>query len=229
MDVSLPLHPHQIWHPHQKGYLQHSPKQKKGERGEEEKKEEEHHWIQIQRFGWDSSEIENGPSHPKVCCGSWLPASHTFNLKALRIILRDLQRSPITQQGWLSSQLCISISWSRRRIWRIVGKSLVSLLLPIAVVQSLSCIWLFVAPLTAACQASLSFTFSQNLLRLMSIESVVPSNHLILCRPLLLLSSIFPSSRVFFQWVGASHHMAKVLELQLQHQSFQRIFRIDFL
>ena len=50
---------------------------------------------------------------------------------------------------------------------------------------------------TAACQASLSFTISQSLLKLMSIESVIPSNHLILCHPLLLLPSIFPSIRVF--------------------------------
>ena len=52
-------------------------------------------------------------------------------------------------------------------------------------------------PWTAACQASLSITNSQNLLRLMSIESVMPSNHLILCRPLLLLPSLFLSSGVF--------------------------------
>ena len=64
-------------------------------------------------------------------------------------------------------------------------------------VQALSRIWLC-NPMTAACQASLSFTSSWNLLRLMSIELVMPSNHLILCRPLLLLSSVFPSIRVFF-------------------------------
>ena len=52
-------------------------------------------------------------------------------------------------------------------------------------------------PQTAASQASLSFTISQSLLKLMSIESVMPSNHLILCRPLLLLPSIFPKIRVF--------------------------------
>ena len=64
--------------------------------------------------------------------------------------------------------------------------------------QSLSRVWLFVMPWTAAHQASLSFTNSQSLLKLMSIQSVMPSNHLILCRPLLLLPSIFPSIRVFF-------------------------------
>ena len=60
-----------------------------------------------------------------------------------------------------------------------------------------SCVWLFVTPWTAARQASLSFTTSQSLLKLMSIELVMPSNHLILCHLLLLLPSIFPSIRVF--------------------------------
>ena len=60
-----------------------------------------------------------------------------------------------------------------------------------------SYVWLFVIPWIAACQASLSFTISQNLLRLMSIELVMPSNHLILYHPLLFLPSVFPSIRVF--------------------------------
>ena len=64
-------------------------------------------------------------------------------------------------------------------------------------VQSLSRVKIFGTPWTAAHQASLYITNSQSLLKLMSIESVMPSNHLILCRPLLLLPSIFPSIRVF--------------------------------
>ena len=64
-------------------------------------------------------------------------------------------------------------------------------------VQLLSCVRLFVTPWTAACQASLSTTNSQSLLKLMSIESVMPSNHLILCHPLLLPPSTFPSIMVF--------------------------------
>ena len=64
-------------------------------------------------------------------------------------------------------------------------------------VQSLSRTQLFVTPWTAACQASLSITNSQSLLKLMSIESVMPSNHLLLCHPLFLLPSIFSSIRVF--------------------------------
>ena len=63
--------------------------------------------------------------------------------------------------------------------------------------QLLSCVQLFVTPWTAACQASLSITNFWSLLKLMSIELVMPSNHLILCHPLLLLPSIFPSIRVF--------------------------------
>ena len=65
------------------------------------------------------------------------------------------------------------------------------------VVQSLSHVQLFATPWTVAWQAPLSFTISQNMLKLMSIESVMPANHLILCLPLLLLPSIFPSIRVF--------------------------------
>ena len=64
------------------------------------------------------------------------------------------------------------------------------------VVQSLRCVWLFVTTWTAGHQASLSFTISWSLLKLMCIESVIPSNHFILCCPLLLLPSIFPSIRV---------------------------------
>ena len=64
-------------------------------------------------------------------------------------------------------------------------------------VQLLSCVRLFVTPWTAASQASMSITNSRSLLKLMSIESVMPSNHLILCHPLLLPPSILPSIRVF--------------------------------
>ena len=96
-------------------------------------------------------------------------------------------------------------------------------------VQSLSRVWLFAIPWTAAHQASLSITNSRSLLKLMSIELVLPSSHLILCRPLLLLPPIPHSIREIFQWVSSSHQVAKVLEFQLQHQSFQWTFRTDFL
>ena len=70
-------------------------------------------------------------------------------------------------------------------------------LVQLSSVQSLSRVWLFATPWMAARQASLSITNSCSLLKLMSIESVMPSIHLILCRPLLLLPSILPSIRVF--------------------------------
>ena len=90
--------------------------------------------------------------------------------------------------------------------------------------QLLGHIWLFATPwLHVAHLASMSFTISRSLLKLKSKELVMPSNHLILCHLLLLLPSMFPSIRVFF------HQVAKVSELQLQHQSFQWIFRVDFL
>ena len=82
-----------------------------------------------------------------------------------------------------------------RRTQRISGGSENTLF---SSVQSLSRVQLFATPWTAACQASLSITNSWSLLRLMSIESVMPSNHLIPCCPLLLPPSIFPSIRVFF-------------------------------
>ena len=67
----------------------------------------------------------------------------------------------------------------------------------VVVVQSFSCVQLFATPWTAAHQASLSLTISWSLLKLVSIELVMPSNHLVLCHPLLLLPLIFPSIRVF--------------------------------
>ena len=95
------------------------------------------------------------------------------------------------------------------------------MLFAISSVQSLSRVQLFSTPWTAACQASLSITNSWSLLKLMSIKLVMPSNHFILCRPLLLLPSIFPSIRVFSNELVLHIKVAKVLEFQLQHQSFQ--------
>ena len=112
-------------------------------------------------------------------------------------------------------------------------------------VQSLSRVWLFATPWIAAHQASLSITDSRSSPKPMSIESVMPSNHLILCHPLLLLPSIFPSIRVFsnesalcIRWpkywsfsfnISPSLQVAKILQSQLQHQSFQWTISTDFL
>ena len=80
--------------------------------------------------------------------------------------------------------------------------------------HSLSCVRLFATPWIATRHASLSITNSWSSLRLTSIESVMPSSHLILCRTLLLLPPILPSISLF-QWVNSSHEVAKVLEFQL--------------
>ena len=80
-----------------------------------------------------------------------------------------------------------------------------------------------------ACQASLSFTISWSLLKFMPIELVMPSNHLTLCCPLLLLPSIFPSIRIFSNESALRIRWPKYWSFSLKHQSFQWIFRVDFL
>ena len=95
------------------------------------------------------------------------------------------------------------------------------------VVHSLSWVWFFATPGTAAHRASLaSITISWGLLSLMSLELVMPSNHLILCHPLLLPSVLFQHQGLF-RWVSSLPQVVRVLELQ--HPSFQWIFRVDFL
>ena len=118
---------------------------------------------------------------------------------------------PLYHRGSPSSHILIDID----KLWKCKGARLgtrdplgqVLQILPsqvrpcvwelVVVVQALSHVWLFATPWTAARQASLSFTISWSLLKLMSIESVMPSNHLVLCCPLLLLPSVFPSIQVF--------------------------------
>ena len=91
-------------------------------------------------------------------------------------------------------------------------------------VQLLSRVQLFVTPWTAAHQASLSITNSWSPPKPMPIESVMPSNYLILCHPLRLPPSSFPAAGSFLM-----SQVVKVLEFQFQHQSFQSILRTDFL
>ena len=95
--------------------------------------------------------------------------------------------------------------------------------LTFVVVPSLSHVWLFVTPWTAACQASLSSTVSWSLLKFMSIESVQPSHPLLPPSPSALK---FSQHQGLFHWVGSSHQVAKVLELQ--HHSGLISFRIDW-
>ena len=100
----------------------------------------------------------------------------------------------------------------------------------IAIVQSLNRVWLFVTLWTAACQASLSFIISRSLLKLMSIESVISSNHLILCQPLLLLPSIFSSIGVFSNEAALHIRWPKYWSFSFSiSPSSEWIFRVDFL
>ena len=99
---------------------------------------------------------------------------------------------------------------------------------PVFAVQSLSRVRLPATPWTEACQASLSFTISQSLLKFMSIESVTPSNRLILCRPLLLLPSIFPSIRVFSNESDLCTRWPKDWSFSFSINPFKE-YRVDFL
>ena len=96
-------------------------------------------------------------------------------------------------------------------------------------VQLLSCFQLFATPWTTARQASLSITSSQSLLKLMSIELVMPSSHLILCCPFLLLPSIPPSIRFFSNESTLHMRWPKYWSFSFKHQSFQWIPRTDLL
>ena len=108
-----------------------------------------------------------------------------------------------------------------------------SYLIQFSSVQLLSRVWLFATPWITECQASLSITTSRSLLKLMSIESVMSSNHLILCCPLLLLPSIFPSIRVFsnesvlcIRW---PEYQSISFSISLSNEYSWLIFRMDWL
>ena len=114
-------------------------------------------------------------------CGFQLVVRDTFFSSS------SLFHIPASRKGWGLFFPSKGISWKMYFYYFIQFSS----------VQLLSCVWLFATPWTAAHQASLSITNSGSLPKLMSIELVMPSNHLILCHPLLLPPSIFPSNRVF--------------------------------
>ena len=136
---------------------------------------------------------------------------------------RKTTQNPVRSTVWFSfCQICLrSFIHSTHFHWAFVPRTILGF-----VVQFLSRVQLFATTWTAARQASLPLTISRSLPKFMSTESVIPSSHLIVCCPLFLLPSIFPSISVFFQWVSSSHQVAQVLELQ--HQFFQWVFRVDF-
>ena len=149
---------------------------------------------------------------------------HHEHERAWVLICFQISRTP-----WASAlQAPLSIEFFRQEYW-----SRLSFPAPgdlqFSSVQFLSRVRLFAIPWITAHQASLSITNSWSLFKLMSIKSVMPSNHLILCRPLLLLPPNPSQHQGLFQWVNSSHEVAKVLEFQLQHQSFQWTPRTDLL
>ena len=96
-----------------------------------------------------------------------------------------------------------------------------------SLVQLLSCVWLFVTSWIAACQASLSINNCWSLPKPMSIESVMPSKHLLFCFTYS-CPQTFPASGLF-KWVSSSHQVAKILEFQFQNQSFEGTPTTDLL
>ena len=124
---------------------------------------------------------------PEILFGRWCLSGYCFPtvMNKVKVILAWI---------WCPIFQMLATRW---RASKVLGYLINSLSVQFSSVQLLSPVQLFVTPWTAACQASLSITTSQSLLKLMSTESVIPSNHLILCWPLLLLPSIFPSIRVF--------------------------------
>ena len=138
----------------------------------------------------------------------------TFMILYGTLGLRSLVKNR-TKKWWLFHRFVLTITWLDKCA-------------SFSSVQSLSRVQLFVTPWTAAHKISLSITNSWTLLKLMFIESVMPSNHLFSVSP---FSPTFKLSQHegLFQWPSSSHQVAKVLEFQLHHQSFQWIFRTDFL
>ena len=131
------------------------------------------------------------------------------------------------QHSWYFSLISDKMSLSQRKLpFPLFNQVPHPHLFILSSVQSLSCVQLFATPWTAACQGSLSIN-SQSLLKLMSIESVMPSNHLTFCHPLLLLSLIFPSIRIFSN--ESVLHMRWPMYWSFSFSISQWLFRTDFL
>ena len=154
-------------------------------------------------------------------CGWWIVTSVVYKVVWMYVSVLSIEEEKTEALS------CISLSLLQKRINHEVSvvffKRIVTVLF--SSVQLLNCVQLFATPWAAACQASMSITNSWSLLKLMSIESVMPS------QPSYPLSSPSPPAfdQDLFKWISSSHQAAKVLEFQLQHQSFQWIFRTDFL
>ena len=153
-------------------------------------------------------------------CTSWVPDVSTAPINGPVTAIQDLQPDLMAHGKVSVFYDAADDHWAEK-----VTESSFSPLVVVVVGRSVMSDSL--RPMDCSTPGFLSFTTSWSLLKLMPVESVMPSNHLILCHPLLLPPSIFSSIRVFFQWVSSLHQVAKVLELQLQHQFFQWISRVD--
>ena len=155
---------------------------------------------------------------------SWL--IHFFFHLLWQWLLRLAPLSSFTQPGSASPACAVSL-------WVPPGglfiEAVAGLPLQFSSVQLLSHVRLFETPWTAARHASLSITNFWSLLKSMSIELVMPSSHLILCPSTSSPAFNLSQNQGLLQWVSSSHQVAKVLDFQFQHQSFQWMFRTDFL
>ena len=127
-------------------------------------------------------------------CDLWFPAHQCLPAITSRWSIMVSQLLLLWYDSRLTFWLLVNWGWP---MWLLLTAQHPEIGIVVVVFQLLSHVQLFVIPWTAACQASLFFTMSQSLLKLMSVESVMPSNHVILYHPLLLLPSVFPSIRVF--------------------------------
>ena len=132
------------------------------------------------------SKTQCGSQNCRITSGICILLSKTARLRGCKLKQFTIYLSPLALK-WCNYCQCLSLKFG----WGFINTFRISS------VQTLSRVWLIAIPWTAARQDSLSTTNSWSLLKLTSIESVMPSNHLILCCPLLLLPSIFPSIRVF--------------------------------
>ena len=165
-------------------------------------------WRHKSRRNWFSVAIEE-PSSGLGCLTKQLHIQYDINYKPINAALLSFQEArseeltvsfSIAEAGESPSQEALTCSLPKfcsHGFTSLPWRTISLFFLDVAVVESLSRVRLFETTWTAACQASLSITLYQSLLKLMSIESVIPSNHLILCRSLLLLPSILPRIRVF--------------------------------
>ena len=192
-----------------------------------------HHWLNGHEFEQTLGDGEGQGS--LVCCSGWghKESRHWTMMTTLKPLGCDpmvdgslFHRHPVTNSYWaLGLDQLVGEAMSQG--FFLSSLSLVDAWYPCPEspcwskppVQSLSHVRLLVTPWTAAHQTSVCITNSQSLLKLMSIELMMSSNHLILCHPPSPPAFNLSQYQGLFQWVSSSHQVAKVLEFQLQHQS----------